>query len=92
MALKVSIVNYARLASVTLLCAFFAYLLTFTHLPVNSLLWNSVQNSGHSLAFAALTFISLVLIKPHNMQQQRWITELIMFTLFLLGAGIEYAQ
>jgi len=67
------------------------WVFTRLHLPVESLFYNALQNSGHGIAFFVLTFFAMASFS-HRLRRIRVLTLVVSVILFLLGATIELVQ
>lgn len=66
--------------------------LTYLQLPGKTLFWSALQNSGHSIVFAGLVMIFLLLVRLETDRLQIQSVVLIVVGLALLGVLIEVAQ
>ena len=81
-----------RIALFAVACVIAIGVLTLVPIPGNTLLWSSLQNSGHTVLFAVLTLVSLVLLARLRSRYGAGVHAGIAAALLLLGVLVEIVQ
>ena len=82
----------ARFLLVLLVCIAAVVVMTNLQLPLDSILFSALQNSGHVLIFCSLAVVSLALLSGISAMRPVLINCLVFAVLMILGFGIELIQ